>query len=66
MVSAIYKQVKDLFKHIDISNQKGNPNDIAHDPSIACRFGTLQNGIVGGNIPPCADGSSKISYKAPR
>ncbi|MEO0724885.1 MAG: hypothetical protein AAFZ63_10115 [Bacteroidota bacterium] len=52
--NGVLDQMKMVFKLISPKNSAGNPNDLANDPSIKCRYGNLQTGIFGGSVLGCA------------
>jgi len=47
-------QMKMVFGFISEENAKGDPDDLANNPSIKCRVGSMNTGIFGGNVLPCA------------
>ncbi|MCF2133791.1 MULTISPECIES: hypothetical protein [Burkholderiaceae] len=47
-------QIKTVFGLISETNAAGDQNDLANNPSIKCRVGSISTGIIGGNVPLCA------------
>lgn len=47
-------QMKTVFAFISAENAAGDPNDLADNPSLKCRVGSMNTGIFGGNVLPCA------------
>ncbi|UVM52971.1 hypothetical protein LOY38_13535 [Pseudomonas sp. B21-015] len=47
-------QIKAVFGYISPANAVGNPDNLANDPSIKCRIGSINTGIFGGSVLPCA------------
>ncbi|MGC5698869.1 hypothetical protein J4P02_01565 [Pseudomonas sp. NFXW11] len=47
-------QIKTVFGYISPANAAGDPNNLANDPSIDCRIGSINTGIFGGGVLPCA------------
>jgi hypothetical protein len=47
-------QIKTVFGFISTTHSAGDPNNLANDPSIQCRIGSINTGIFGGNVLPCA------------
>lgn len=54
LTNGVLDQIKTVFKLISAENAAGNPDDVANDPSIKCRYGNLQTGIFGGAVLGCA------------
>ena len=49
----VLDQVKKFFGYISEVNKAGDPKNIATSPSVSCRIQAVQNGLWGGNLPPC-------------
>lgn len=47
-------QIKTVFGYILPIHAGGDDNDLANNPSIKCRIGSINTGIFGGNVLPCA------------
>lgn len=54
-----------LFEFVSPEHAQGNPLDPLNDPSLDCRFKTIQSAAGGGNLPECAGGAPlpKISLQ---
>jgi hypothetical protein len=50
----LLQQVMLLFNRISDGNAGGNPDDLANDPPVGCRVVSLNTGIFGGDVSPCA------------
>lgn len=50
----VLEQIRMVFGLISDDNAKGNPDDLANNPSIRCRAASVSTGIIGGNVLPCA------------
>jgi hypothetical protein len=48
------QQVMLLFNRISTENAVGNPADLADDPAVGCRIGSVNTGIFGGGVLRCA------------
>lgn len=47
-------QMKTVFGYISPAYAAGDPDNLANDPSIKCRIGSINTGIFGGSVLPCA------------
>lgn len=47
-------QIKTVFGFILPAHAGGDENNLANDPSIKCRIGSINTGIFGGDVLPCA------------
>ncbi|MDU9412667.1 hypothetical protein [Pseudomonas sp. zfem005] len=57
--SGIEIQIKTLFQQgISSQNQKPDPNDLAANPGIPCRYRAITAGIFGEALPGCVSSSS--------
>lgn len=53
-VKAAMDQWKFIFDLVSPENAKGNSQDPLNDPSLDCRFQTIQTAAAGGALPKCA------------
>lgn len=57
--SGIEIQIKTLFqKGISTTNQAPDPNNLAANPGIPCRYRAITSGIFGESVPGCVSSSS--------
>jgi hypothetical protein len=50
----VLQQVMMLFNRISEANAGGDPADLANDPAVGCRIASVNTGIFGGGVLPCA------------
>jgi len=50
----VLQQVMMLLGRISPANAGGNPADLVNDPAVGCRIASLNTGIFGGVVLPCA------------
>ena len=55
-VKAAMDQWKSIFDLVSPGNAKDNSQDPLNDPSLDCRFQTIQTAAAGGALPKCAGG----------
>lgn len=55
-IMAAMEQWDKLFALVSPENAKGNPKDPLNNPSLDCRFETIQTAAAGGGLPECAGG----------
>jgi len=65
-ITAAIQQWQALFALVDPEHAHGNPLDPLNDPSLECRYKTIQSAAGGGSLPECAGGAPlpKISLQA--
>lgn len=47
-------QMQMVFGFISEANAAGDPDNLANDPAVPCRIGSITTGIFGGDVLPCA------------
>jgi hypothetical protein len=50
----VLRQITMLFDRVSETNAEGDPDDLANNPPIGCRIASLNTGIFGGGVLPCA------------
>lgn len=50
----VLQQITMLFGRISTANAGGNPADLVNDPAVGCRIASVNTGIFGGVVLPCA------------
>jgi hypothetical protein len=56
LINGIADQIRQLFQTgISAQNQMADPNDLAANPGIPCRYKAITAGIFGHDIPPCVE-----------
>jgi hypothetical protein len=50
----VIQQIMMLFSYISAANADDNSADLANAPPVGCRVASLNTGVFGGNVMPCA------------
>lgn len=59
LINGVADQIKTLFQTgISTTNQQGDPNNLAGNPGIHCRYGAIKAGMFGSPIPACTTGAA--------